>query len=268
MSESIDKANAQFWDELCGSTLAKALGIKDNSPESLKLFDDWYLDFYPYLMKHAAVAKMQGKKVLEIGLGYGTLGQQIAAAGATYTGLDIAAGPVAMMNHRMSQSGLNGKAMQGSMLDCPLESGSMDFVVSIGCFHHTGNVKSCIDETYRVLKPGGEARIMVYNKYSLRQWIRWPKHTLYALLQELDINKKGLAVSAGQRAAYDVNQNGEAAPETVFHSIHELKDMFGKFSQMQVHKENFGSILLVPRNILLLTVGKMAGLDLYIYAKK
>ena len=45
----IDQANMAFWDELCGSTDAQSLGITDSSPQTLKLFDDWYMDFYPYL---------------------------------------------------------------------------------------------------------------------------------------------------------------------------------------------------------------------------
>ena len=46
---AIDKRNAAFWDELCGSSLAISLDIKDSSPASLKRFDDWYFDYYPYL---------------------------------------------------------------------------------------------------------------------------------------------------------------------------------------------------------------------------
>ena len=146
-----DAANAVFWNELCGSSFARALGIKDHSIASLQRFDRAYLDLYPYLLQHVPVHTMRGQSVLEIGLGYGTLGQQIAAAGADYTGLDIAAGPVDDDEPPPADAGLPGKAMQGSMLECPLPDGSMDCVVSIGCFHHTGNLQRCIDETWRVL---------------------------------------------------------------------------------------------------------------------
>jgi hypothetical protein len=37
----VSQKNAEFWDELCGSHLAKSLGITDSSVESLKKFDDW-----------------------------------------------------------------------------------------------------------------------------------------------------------------------------------------------------------------------------------
>jgi len=71
--DSIDAKNAEYWDEVCGSNLARRLGINDSSPESLKKFDDWYFDFYPYLKGHLEPARRATGKVLKIGLGYGTV---------------------------------------------------------------------------------------------------------------------------------------------------------------------------------------------------
>ena len=113
----ISKKNSGFWDELCGSSLAKTLGVVDSSLASLKRFDDWYFDFYPYLFSHIPFGQLLGKDVLEIGLGYGTVSQRLAESGVNYTGLDIAAGPVAMVNHRLKQNNLPGVALQGSVLD-------------------------------------------------------------------------------------------------------------------------------------------------------
>src|SRR5579871_5807972 len=124
-------ANSAFWNELCGSTLARRLGIKDASPASLKLFDDWYFDFYPYLLPLVNAAGIPGRRVLEVGLGYGSLSQKIAEAGAVYTGLDIAAGPVDMVNHRLQQQGLVGRAIPGSVLRCPFPDQSFDIAVAI-----------------------------------------------------------------------------------------------------------------------------------------
>src|SRR5829696_8405598 len=92
-----DRANAEFWDELCGSTFAHALGITDHSLDSLARFDQAYLAFYPYLLRRVGLDEMAGKKVLEVGLGYGSLSQKIAEVAADYTGLDVAAGPVRMV---------------------------------------------------------------------------------------------------------------------------------------------------------------------------
>ena len=81
--QQIDRENSAFWNELCGTIEARKLGITDSSKESLAKFDAWYLGFYPYLLPIVQPERMKGRKVLEIGLGYGTLGQQLAAAKAS-----------------------------------------------------------------------------------------------------------------------------------------------------------------------------------------
>ena len=65
----IDRANARFWNELCGSGLARHLNITDHSPESLRRFDEAFFDFYPYLLPLLRPERLAGRRVLEIGLG-------------------------------------------------------------------------------------------------------------------------------------------------------------------------------------------------------
>ena len=267
----IDVANARFWDELCGTSLAKALGATGRSMEDLRTFDRGYMDLYPYLLDRVPAATMRGKKVLEIGLGYGTLGQKIAEAGADYTGLDIAQGPVDMMNHRLKMQGLPGKAIQSSMLQCPLPDQSVDCVVSIGCFHHTGNVRRCVDETWRVLKPGGRAYLMVYNRFSYFRWIKWFGPTLRAALAS-NAGSAGTATES-ERWAYDSNAAGGAAPETVFLSRNQLRGMLSRFTRASLVLENCNplslrGLVLVSRPVLLPVLGPIAGLDIYISAEK
>ena len=44
-----DARNAAFWDELCGSALARQIGVQDASADSLARFDAAYMASYPYL---------------------------------------------------------------------------------------------------------------------------------------------------------------------------------------------------------------------------
>lgn len=272
---AVDSQNGEFWNTLCGTSLATALGITDGSEASLKKFDDWYLYRYPYLLQHVPVHTMRDKDVLEVGLGYGTLSQQIALAGARYTGLDIAAGPVSMVNSRLEQKSLPGRAVQGSMLDCPFPDGSFDAVVSIGCFHHTGDTQRCIDEAWRVLRPGGRACLMLYNRFSLRQWMDYPRQTAHALWRQLTLRPSGVPSTEAQRAAYDTDAQGNAAPETQFFSGRDVRRMMRAFRDVRVTKENCDPWIdkrtgrvVRDRMDLLSTVGKWAGLDLYIQATK
>ena len=168
--QKTDSSNADFWEELCGTQLAKSIGVNDDSPRSLKRFDDWYFGFYPYLFLHIPFEEIGGKDVLEIGLGYGTVSQRLAEMNCRYNGLDIAAGPVAMVNHRLKQADLEGMAVQGSILDAPFEDQSQDYVVAIGCLHHTGDLQAAINECHRVLRPGGKMIFMVYYAYSYRRF--------------------------------------------------------------------------------------------------
>jgi len=273
MQNEIDQKNSAFWNELCGSIFAQSLGIKDHSMESLKQFDEAYFSFYPYLLKHVPMTAMRDKKVMEVGLGYGTLGLKIAQSGAHYIGLDIAQKPVEMMNHRMKLHHLPATSIQGSILQCPMPNQSLDCVVSIGCFHHTGNLKRCIDETYRVLKPGGLAFLMLYNQFSYRQWTRWPLDTFKILLRDLGLNTKNNPTSVEQAAAYDTNLKGTAAPETIFSSITLLKSLFSNFSSVTFAKENCNEpswpfSKFATRKTLLPILGRTLGLDIYIKVQK
>ena len=78
----VDGRNRRFWDELCGSGLARHLGITSDDPGSLQRFDAEYFKIYPYLEQYVPADKLRGKKVLEIGLGYGTMGGGGVPAGA------------------------------------------------------------------------------------------------------------------------------------------------------------------------------------------
>jgi SAM-dependent methyltransferase len=263
--------NAAFWNELCGSGLARSLGVTDDSPASLARFDEWYFALYPYLAHHIPFSELGGRRVLEVGLGYGSVAQQLAEASSNYHGLDIAAGPVAMARHRCAQKGISSDVRQGSILACPWPDAYFDYVVAIGCFHHTGNMDLAIRETHRVLKPSGAATIMVYNAYSYRRWLGWPKETLQALLAE---RTAGIPFRAGdaERAAYDVDSLGRAAPETVFVSAGYLRRTMAAWSEVSIVRENAVASKwlapLFPRHRLLPTLGRWCGLDLYCRAVK
>ncbi|MEM9060561.1 MAG: class I SAM-dependent methyltransferase [Pseudomonadota bacterium] len=272
----IDAKNAAFWDEMCGSQLAKQLGITDDSPESLKRFDDWYFDFYPYLFLHIPFAEMRGKKVLEIGLGYGTVAQKIAEAGAHYHGLDIANGPVSMARHRAGLVGArDADIRQGSILEPPFAEESLDWVVAIGCLHHTGNLAQAIGNVHTLLRPGGQAMIMVYNAASYRQFRDAFLKTLVRKLSGPFRSYRQPDADDRERGAYDKNAEGEAAPQTEFVTVTELKQLCRAFSTCTITPENIAKeefpklpllrsrIKKMTRNQLCRSFGPWVGLDLY-----
>ncbi|GAB4172310.1 MAG: hypothetical protein Fur006_01020 [Coleofasciculaceae cyanobacterium] len=273
--EDIDKKNANFWNELCGSGLAKSLGITESTPESLQRFDQAYFDIYPYLSQYVLNEDLSGKKVLEIGLGYGTLGQLLASRGCNYFGLDIAPNAVEMMRYRLTQLGQNEQNVQvGSALEIPHEAESFDYVYSIGCLHHTGNLTQGISEVYRVLAPGGKAIIMLYHKNSFRQLVQvpWQRIRNFSSVRW----QGGYYHSFAQfvRSLYDTNSKGEAAPHTDYVSRRKVRQLFKEFSKVRIDTQNFDTYVLfngkrvIYREKLLNNIARILGLDLYIVATK
>lgn len=266
--------NIVFWDELCGTHLAATLGIADNSPASLRKFDDWYFAYYPYLFEHIPFQQMAGRQVLEVGLGYGSVAQRIAEAGAQYHGLDIADGPVLMANHRLRQAGLSGIALRGSILAAPFADNIFDHVVAIGCLHHTGDMQRAIDECWRILRPGGSLIFMVYYAYSYRRCMQAPVQTLFYALQELAGRSGPLTISqTGARAKYDGNSRGEAAPHTDCLSTRSLRYLCRRFANVTSCTENIDNgppfSFSRPRSELLKTRWpRLLGLDIYATAVK
>ena len=275
IEKNIDRENANFWNELCGTGLAKSLGITEINPDSLAHFDQAYLNIYPYLSQYVLNENLQNRQVLEIGLGYGTLGQVIASCDCDYFGLDIAENPVEMMRYRLSLMNKNPDQVKvGSALDIPYENETFDYVYSIGCLHHTGDLAKSIQEVYRVLLPGGKAIIMLYNRNSFRQMIHIPLARLKSILSPSKEGKTYHNFAEFVRSLYDPNSQGEAAPYTDYVSKKQVYQMFKDFSEIKIDVQNFDTYVLgkgkiiIYREKLLNNLARIMGLDLYIVAIK
>lgn len=270
-SRDVDQRNEEFWDELCGSGLAKALGLEGRDQETLNAFDRAYAGFYPYLFGYLDRFPLAGKRVLEIGLGYGTLGQEIVRHGAEYYGLDIAAGPVQMMRHRLSMLGVGGedRIVQGSAAAIPFPDGMFDYVYTIGCLHHTGALAESVEEVRRVLAPGGWAVVMLYHADSWRQ-LRQVK--LPAALARWR-HRSGPSQDDVVRM-YDADSSGAAAPHTDFVSRKMVRHLFRNYAEVKIDTRNFDDLalrgrILFPRKWLLGSpLERWLGLDLYIVARR
>jgi SAM-dependent methyltransferase len=268
---AIDQRNSAFWEELCGTGLARSLGITEITPASLELFDDAYMAYYPYLARYLDELPVEGREVLEIGLGFGTVGQILATRGARYRGADIAAGPVAMMRDRLRRLGRPDEdaVVQASALELPWSDETFDFVVSIGCLHHTGDLPRAVSEVHRVLAPGGTAFVMLYNAHSFRQLLVVRRERLRALRARRSSSER-------VRAMYDANTAGEAAPHTDFVSRREVRRLFDAFSNVTIDTQNFdaltptirGRTAVIRRERLLGNIARVVGLDLYIHARR
>ena len=264
----VSQRNAEFWDELCGSHMARQLGIRDASPGELARFDAAYLDLYPYLLGYFPRERVEGQQVLEVGLGYGTLTEALARMGADYHGLDIAAGPVEMARHRLASvpGARPEQVQQGSVLELPFPDASFDLVASIGCLHHTGDLFGAIQEVRRVLRPGGRLVLMVYNRRSLRRLVAAPVVG--------GAPPRPASADEALRARYDATTDGAAAPHTDFVTAPELRGLLHGFNDIRVERRNMDGLpipYVAERSrsaLMALRVDRLLGLDLYVTAQR
>ena len=107
---------------------------------------------------------LNNKSVLEIGVGVGSTAALIAPYAKSYTGIDLTEYAFKMTSKRMklSQNRSNYNIIQMNAEELDFPDNSFDLVWSWGVIHHSANTKKILNEIYRVLKPGGSAKIMVY----------------------------------------------------------------------------------------------------------
>lgn len=265
----LDEANARYWDELCGTDLARSLGIAEHSSAELERFDRAYLDnLYPYLTSYVDWLQPRDSRVLEIGTGYGTLGRLLLARGADYYAVDIADGPVRMAGDSLERYGRDpAHAVRASVLDLPFAPQSFDAAAAIGSLHHTGDIRHAIREAHRVLKPGGRALVMLYNARSLNRLLTVP---LARTAAKLVPSKSAWLLTRIER---DLNEALEGAPHTDFFTKTEARRLFDAWQSATVRSENASAVTvfrhtILPRRLLLPVVGPTAGLDLYIRATR
>lgn len=154
----------------------------------------------------------KGRSILEIGCGVGIDLVRFARGGALVTGIDLAKKSIDLARKNFQHHALEGdlQLMNGEALE--FEANSFDMVYAHGVIQYTADPQKMIDEIHRVLKPGGEAIMMVYNKYS---WLN--------LMSRL----------------FGVELEHQDAPVLRKFSIRQFKKMLSKFSHVQIIPERF-----------------------------
>ncbi len=111
-----------------------------------------------------------GKRVLEIGCGAGPASVLFAQGGANVTAIDLTVKAVEMTRHHTEGLGVTVERMDAEQMAFP--DASFDHVFSWGVLHHSAHPERAFAEVARVLKRGGTGLIMVYNRASLRYWLK------------------------------------------------------------------------------------------------
>lgn len=121
----------------------------------------------PWLSDVVPFHKMAGKRVLEIGFGPGYDALKFMQAGAVYSGIDITLENVDRTRKHLGFFGYMPDVQQADAENLPFPDASFDVVYSNGVLHHVPDMKKAFAETRRVLKPGGELIVLLYNRFSV-----------------------------------------------------------------------------------------------------
>ena len=133
----------------------------------------------PYIFDFAKFHDARGLKVLEIGVGMGADYLEWLKAGAQATGVDLSAASIERARQRCELAGFSPDLRVADAEQLPFADNSFDVVYSYGVMHHSPNTAQCIREAWRVLKPGGQARIMVYHHPSITGAMLWLRYGLF-----------------------------------------------------------------------------------------
>jgi ubiquinone/menaquinone biosynthesis C-methylase UbiE len=170
------QAVKDFWnDESCGERYMS--GGNRKAQLEAQAAERYRLE--PYIHTLLKFDDAKGKDVLEIGVGMGADHMEIAkAAPLSLTGVDLTERAVAHTTDRLSLAGFTPNVRVADAEELPFPAGSFDLVYSHGVLHCSPDTEKAFREVFRVLRPGGTARIMIYNSRSLVGYMLWVRYAL------------------------------------------------------------------------------------------
>ncbi|MBN1249986.1 MAG: class I SAM-dependent methyltransferase [Anaerolineae bacterium] len=182
------------------------------TPGFFRELEEYRFDKLHYLPRIVDFSAFQGKKLLEVGCGIGIDLVRFAHGGATVTGVDLAEVSIDLARKYFAHEGLSAdlRVMNGEALE--FADGSFDVVYAHGVLQYTANAQKMIDELHRVLRPGGQAILMVYNRVS---WLNLLSRVMKVELEHED------------------------APVLRMYSIKQFRGMLVPFTEVRIVPERF-----------------------------
>jgi ubiquinone/menaquinone biosynthesis C-methylase UbiE len=165
-----------FWNrQSCETQYAQS---EKFTREYFEQIEQWRYADQPFIHSFAQFTRYHSRKVLEVGFGAGTDFTQWLRAGARATGIDLTEEALENLTHRIRVYDLpEPESLKvGDAENLPFAADSFDLGYSWGVLHHTPDTEKAISELVRVIRPGGEIKIMLYNRHSLCAYRCWLKN--------------------------------------------------------------------------------------------
>ena len=183
---------SQFGSAAYWSVYAVANDVFTSKMQSLNHFY-WRSDQYINYLDLMPVDGFDEKVVLDYGCGPGNdlVGFLEKSKTKRLIGMDVSSPSLELARKRVAlhEGEVDFIKINENSAKIPLDSGSVDYIHSSGVLHHVKNLDETLAELYRVLKPGGKLRVMVYNQDSI--WF----HLNTAYLQRLKLKNFGADTS-------------------------------------------------------------------------
>jgi len=211
------KVVRDFWDQMsCGEALyLNGLGRDAYLAQARRRYA-----LEPYIEQFAEFDSAKGKRVLEIGVGLGADHQRFAEAGAELSGIDLTPRAIEHTRRRLLALGLDSNLSVGDAENLEFGDSRFDIVYSWGVLHHSPDTPKAILEVWRVLRPGGIARIMIYHKWSLVGYMLWLRYALMRFRPWTSLA--------------DVYSTYLESPGTRAYTVREAREMFATFKSADV----------------------------------
>jgi ubiquinone/menaquinone biosynthesis C-methylase UbiE len=129
--------------------------------------DEYRFDKLHYLPRLVDFSSFKEQRLLEVGCGIGTDLVRFAKGGARVTGVDLAQTAIDLAGKNFALNGVTPEELRvADGEELPYPDASFDVVYAHGVIQYTADPAKLIHECHRVLKPGGTAIFMVYNRVS------------------------------------------------------------------------------------------------------
>lgn len=168
-----------------------------NAAESLKYLE-WRFEQYPLFREFMSLyGEHRGQVVMDYGCGPGNdvVGFLAHSKAAKVIGVDISDTALSLARRRLDLHGFDASRFDliqtcDTSKAVPLATESVDYIYCEGVLHHTSNPRDILADFGRVLRPGGKACIMVYNRDSvwLHLYTAYEKMILQGEFKGLDID--------------------------------------------------------------------------------
>jgi SAM-dependent methyltransferase len=169
LAEEKQRAREQWGEDPCGAVYGR-----DHEFGTREFFDEVerhrYTEYAPWMPEVMGFREFAGARLLEVGCGMGTDLLQFARGGAKVTGVDLTPRSVQISRQHLDVYGASGDFAISDGENLPFADESFDVVYSNGVLHHTPDTAGAVREVHRVLRPGGQARVMLYHRGSAAYW--------------------------------------------------------------------------------------------------